>query len=97
MNESTQFPVVKATFRGDSREVAPGDCFIWLRQGWAIFIGNLGVWIGSTAVLMTLFFAANLVPVSRAESLACVITSRRAGRRKSLICSQDSSTIPGVW
>ncbi|MGB8239439.1 MAG: BPSS1780 family membrane protein, partial [Azonexus sp.] len=63
MNESTQFPVVKATFRGDSREVAPGDCFIWLRQGWAIFIGNLGVWIGSTAVLMTLFFAANLVPV----------------------------------
>ena len=63
MNDSAQVPVVKTAFRGDSREVAPGDCFVWLRQGWMIFIGNLGVWIGSTAVLMILLFAANLVPV----------------------------------
>ena len=63
MDESIPPPSARLPFRGESREVDPGDCFIWLRQGWAIFVGNLGVWIGSTAVLMVLLFAANLVPV----------------------------------
>jgi uncharacterized membrane protein len=54
---------MREPFRGNCREVDPGDCLTWLRQGWAIFVGNLGVWIGSTAVLMVLLFAANLVPV----------------------------------
>ena len=52
MNESTQFPVVSATFRGESREVDPAACFPWLLEGWAMFIANPGVWIGSTVLLM---------------------------------------------
>lgn len=63
MEKSAQIQMVPSGFSGASREVDPGACFIWLRQGWAIFVGNLGVWIGSTAVLMVLVFAANLVPV----------------------------------
>ena len=63
MDQSTTLPALREPFRGNCREVDPGDCFTWLRQGWAIFVGNLGVWIGSTAVLMVLLFAANVVPV----------------------------------
>jgi uncharacterized membrane protein len=63
MERSAQIQVVRPAFTGASREVDPGSCFVWLREGWAIFVGNLGVWIGSTAVLMVLLFAANLVPV----------------------------------
>lgn len=63
MERTAQIQVVPRAFTGATREVDPGDCFVWLREGWAIFVGNLGVWIGSTAVLMVLLFAANLVPV----------------------------------
>jgi len=59
MDQSATLPALREPFRGSCREVDPGDCLTWLRQGWAIFIGNLGVWIGSTAVLMVLLFAAN--------------------------------------
>jgi len=63
MNESTQFPVVKATFRGDSREVDPAACFQWFLTGWTMFIANPGVWIGSTVLLMVMVLAIAIVPV----------------------------------
>jgi hypothetical protein len=63
MNESTQFPVVPATFRGEPREVDPAACFQWLLEGWAMFIANPGVWIGSTVLLMVMVLAIAIVPV----------------------------------
>ena len=63
MNESTQFPVVKTTFRGDSREVDPAACFQWFLTGWTMFSANPGVWIGSTVLLMVMVLAIAIVPV----------------------------------
>ncbi len=61
--ENTQFPLAPAPFTGDSREVDVGACFDWLRQGWAIFIGNPGVWLGSTLIIVILLLAISIVPV----------------------------------
>ncbi|MGA9396133.1 MAG: BPSS1780 family membrane protein [Azonexus sp.] len=63
MNESTQFPVVRPAFRGESREVDPAACFQWLLEGWTRFIANPGVWIGSTVLLMVILLAITIVPV----------------------------------
>ena len=63
MNENTQFPVVPAAFRGESREVDPGACFLWLQAGWAMFIANPGAWIGASLLLLVMLFAMGVVPV----------------------------------
>ncbi|MBS1144293.1 MAG: putative transrane protein [Proteobacteria bacterium] len=52
-----------APFSGDSREVDPGACFDWLRQGWAMFMVNPGVWIGSTVLLLIMLMAISIVPL----------------------------------
>lgn len=52
-----------ARFTGDSREVDPGACFDWLRQGWATFLVNPGVWIGSTLLLLIILMAISIVPL----------------------------------
>lgn len=63
MSESVKFPVVKTGFSGVPREVDPAACFSWLREGWATFIANPGVWIGSTVLLMVMLLAIAIVPV----------------------------------
>ncbi len=63
MNESTQFRAVPVRFRGESREVDPGACFEWLRQGWTMFLANPGVWIGSTVLLLVMLMAISIVPL----------------------------------
>ncbi len=63
MDDSTQFPVLPASFKGESREVDPGACFDWLRQGWLIFIANPGVWIGSAVLMMVIALAISIVPL----------------------------------
>jgi uncharacterized membrane protein len=50
-------------FTGESREVDPGACFDWLRQGWAMFLVNPGVWIGSTVLLLVMLMAISIVPL----------------------------------
>ena len=50
-------------FTGESREVDPGSCFDWLRQGWAMFLVNPGVWIGSTVLLLVMLMAISIVPL----------------------------------
>ena len=52
-----------AAFTGESREVDPGACFDWLRQGWAMFLVNPGVWIGSTLLLLIILMAISIVPL----------------------------------
>lgn len=63
MNEISAFPVAPETFRGESREVDPGACFDWLRQGWAMFMVNPGVWIGCSVLLLIIQMAFNVVPI----------------------------------
>ncbi len=63
MSELDTFPLIPAPFSGTSREVEAGACFDWLRQGWALFLGNPGVWIGSTVVLLVMLMAISIVPL----------------------------------
>ena len=52
-----------APFTGECREVDPGACFDWLRQGWAMFIANPGIWIGATVLLLVILMAISIVPL----------------------------------
>jgi uncharacterized membrane protein len=63
MTETPHFPMAPVAFPGHSREVDPGACFEWLRQGWAMFISNPGVWIGSTILLLVIILAISIVPL----------------------------------
>jgi uncharacterized membrane protein len=62
MSENTAFPMSPPPFFGNSREVEPGACFDWLRQGWAMFLADPGVWIGSTVLLLIILMAISIVP-----------------------------------
>lgn len=62
MSETPAFPLAPAPFRGESREVDPGACFDWLQQGWAMFLVNPGIWIGSTVLLLVMLMAISIVP-----------------------------------
>ncbi len=62
MSEISVFPVAPAVFRGESREVDAGACFDWLRQGWAMFMVNPGVWIGCSVLLLIILMAISIVP-----------------------------------
>lgn len=62
MSETTEFPLVPAPFDGRSRVVDAGAFFDWLRHGWAIFLANPGVWIGSTVLLLVILMAISIVP-----------------------------------
>ena len=52
MTDTPNFPMLPEAFSGECREVDPGACFDWLRQGWAMFLANPGIWIGSTVLLL---------------------------------------------
>lgn len=55
--------MVPSRFSGASREVDAGACFDWLRQGWAMFMANPGIWIGATILLLVMLMAISIVPV----------------------------------
>src|SRR5574343_1739456 len=63
MNETPVFPMAPTPFSGESREIDPGACFDWLRQGCALFLVNPGVWIGSTLLLLIILMAISIVPL----------------------------------
>jgi uncharacterized membrane protein len=55
--------MVPSRFTGASREVDAGACFDWLRQGWAMFMANPGIWIGATILLLVMLMAISIVPL----------------------------------
>lgn len=57
------FPLAAPPYHGNSRAVAAGNAFDWLRQGWALFVVNPGVWIAITVVLLVLLLGLNIVPL----------------------------------
>ncbi|MBS1189824.1 MAG: putative transrane protein [Rhodocyclaceae bacterium] len=63
METPPQFPVAPKAFDGASRTVDAGACFDWLRQGWALFAANPGVWIGCAVLTLVILFALSIVPL----------------------------------
>lgn len=57
------FPVPPAPFRDTSRTVEAGAGFDWLRQGWALFVGNPGVWLGAAVIFLLVMAVRWLFPV----------------------------------
>ena len=57
------FPISAPAFNGKSRTVPAGNAFEWLRQGWAMFVANPGMWIAMTVILILLFIALSIVPL----------------------------------
>jgi len=57
------FPIQAPAFNGHSRVVASGSAFEWLRQGWALFIVNPGLWIALTIVLLVVLLGLSIVPL----------------------------------
>lgn len=43
--------------------VPAGNAFEWLKQGWALFVANPGMWIVLTIVLIVLMFGLAIVPL----------------------------------
>ena len=64
MNDAIEhFPFPAPAFNGSSRVVAAGNAFEWLRQGWAIFVVNPGIWIAMTVVLIVVMLGLHVVPL----------------------------------
>jgi uncharacterized membrane protein len=57
------FPISAPEFNGDCRTVAAGNAFEWLKQGWAMFVANPGIWIAMTVILIVIFVALSVVPL----------------------------------
>jgi uncharacterized membrane protein len=58
-----QFPLTPTAFSGDPRVAPPDSAFNWLRQGWAVFIANPGLWLAMSVLLLVVFFGLQIVPV----------------------------------
>ena len=57
------FPISAPAFSGASRVVAAGNAFEWLRQGWALFVVNPGVWIAMTILMLVVILGLHVVPL----------------------------------
>lgn len=57
------FPIQAPAFNGNSRTVPASNAFEWLKQGWALFIVNPGLWIALTIVLLVILLGLNIVPM----------------------------------
>jgi uncharacterized membrane protein len=63
MDNSQQFPVAPRAFDGASRVVEAGACFDWLRQGWALFAANPGIWIACAVLTLVILLGISIVPL----------------------------------
>ena len=50
-----QFPLTPAAFSGEPRLAPPDSAFNWLRQGWAVFIANPGLWLAMSVLILVIF------------------------------------------
>ena len=57
------FPLSAPAFNGSSRVVAGGNAFEWVKEGWAMFVSNPGMWIAMTVILIVIMVALNIVPL----------------------------------
>lgn len=57
------FPLSPVSFSGRARVAPPDSAFNWLRQGWACFAANPGLWLAISVLLLVIFFGLQIVPV----------------------------------
>lgn len=57
------FPLTPATFSGQARVAPPDSAFAWLRQGWASFVANPGLWLATCVLLLVIFLGLQIVPM----------------------------------
>lgn len=62
MDSPDSFPLPAPPFDGKSRIVEAGNAFSWIKQGWALFVVNPGVWLAITVVWLVIFLALHIVP-----------------------------------
>ncbi len=58
----SEFPIPAPTFDGRSRAVPPGNALEWLKQGWALFLVNPGLWVAITLLTLIVFIGVQIVP-----------------------------------
>ena len=86
------FPIPAPAFNGNSRVVAAGNAFEWLKQGWALFVANPGLWIAMTIVLLVLLLGMNIVPLI--GTLAAHLLTPLLGAGMLLACQKISNGEP---
>ena len=57
------FPIPAPLFNGSSRRVDAGSALDWLKQGWAMFVVNPGVWIAMMVILIVIYLGLQIVPM----------------------------------
>lgn len=80
------FPIPAPAFNGHSRTVAAGSAFEWLRQGWALFAVNPGLWIALTVVLLVVVLGLQIVPLI--GTLAANLLAPLLGAGLLLVCKK---------
>ncbi|MFZ4539058.1 BPSS1780 family membrane protein [Propionivibrio sp.] len=83
------FPIPAPAFNGNSRVVAAGNAFEWLKQGWALFVVNPGLWIAMTIVLLVVVLGLNIVPL--VGTLAAQLLTPLLGAGMLLACQKVSN------
>ena len=82
------FPLAAPPYLGNSRAVGAGNAFDWLKQGWALFVVNPGVWIAITIVLLVVFLGLNIVPL--VGTLAANLLTPLLGAGLLLACQKSA-------
>lgn len=57
------FPIAPTGFSGQARVAPPDAAFNWLRQGWAAFVANPGLWLATTVLLLVIVIGLQIVPL----------------------------------
>ncbi len=57
------FPITAPEFNGNCRTVPAGNAFEWLKQGWAIFMANPGIWVAISVIFFVIYLGLSIVPV----------------------------------
>ena len=57
------FPLTPAGFSSEARVAPPDAAFNWLRQGWASFVANPGLWLTMAVLLLVIFLGLQIVPL----------------------------------
>ena len=73
------FPIPAPAFDGKSRSIAAANAFDWLKQGWTSFVGNPGMWIALTIILMALTLALTIIPLIGALAVTLIAPVLAAG------------------
>ena len=84
------FPIPAPAFDGSSRVVVAGSGFEWLRQGWAIFMVNPGLWVAISLLLIVIFIALNIIWL--VGPMAANLLTPLAGAGFLTLCQKASDT-----